>query len=236
MMNRTLALLAALAFSAPAAALSATVTHIAATGNGSVAVTSDTATIRAALVSNADTATVATSTSNATYAKIAEAVAKTGVPRSDVTLAFYNINYNPRPLNLPAGAIPPNGPFGYIVTRTFDVKVKPADKAGAVIDALVGAGATNIENVTFSASETRAARNQAIADAVAAARADAEASAKAAGLHITGIERIEFSDVAVQPVRPMMAMARVSADTYPTTLDQGNVNVTATVTVIFLAQ
>ena len=242
MINRTLALLAALVFSAPAAAFSATTataaTRITASGEGTVALTPDVATVQASIETNDDRAAVATSQNNAIYDRVLAAVAKNGVARNDVTYANYYLNYNPRPPVRPGEAAPP-GPFGYTVTRTFDVKVRAVANVGSVVDALVGAGTTNINSVSFAIADPSSARGEAIARAYALARSRAEAVARAAGLHITGIEQIDNGGAYVAP----LVKAGVSADVFmaargavPTTLDSGSVNVTANVTVVFLAR
>jgi uncharacterized protein len=231
-MTKSLAFFAALLTATASAAPAATVTRITVTGEGSVAVMPDQATVRAAIDSTADAAQEAVSQSNATYNRVVDAVAATGVARSDITLAFYNFSYNPRPIVAPGENIPP-GRYGYIVTRAFDVKVRDVNKAGTVVDALTRAGVTNIESVTFTTADPSHARGQATAKAVADARTKAQEVARAAGLHVTGISRISYGGTPV--VQPMMRAVALSAPV-PTTFDQGNVNVNVNLTVIFLAQ
>ncbi|HTX57546.1 MAG TPA: SIMPL domain-containing protein [Candidatus Acidoferrales bacterium] len=230
-MNKTLCLLAAFFALSAAGSPAATVTHITVTGSGTAAVTPDEALIRASIVTDAQSAQAAVSQNNVLYAKVVNAVAASGVARNDITLAYYNVNYNPRPSPQPAGPIL-EGRFGYIVTRAFDVKVRAIDRTGAVVDALTGAGTTNVENVNFQASNTAHARSEAIAAAFADAHAKAENAAQAAGLHLTGISRMSFGGV--QTVAPMARVMTAMAPA-PTAFDQGSVNVTVELTVIFLA-
>ena len=61
------------------------------------------------------------------------------------------------------------------------VEVRNIDSIGKVIDAALDAGATNVGSVGLYASNTDAARRDALKEAVAKARADAEAVAAAAG-------------------------------------------------------
>jgi uncharacterized protein len=235
-MNRTLALLTVLLISTFASAAAATVTHITATGEGTVAVAPDQATIRASIVTNADRADDAVSQNNTIYARIVTATQAQGVARNDVTLADYNLNFNPRPSPMPSdGGFAASQRYGYIVTRAFDIKVRAIAKAGAVVDAITKAGVTNVDGVSFGASDPSHARAQATAKAFADARSKADEVAKAAGLHITGIGRIEFAGTA--PVVPMMRMSAMSAaaPAAPTILDAGNVSVSASLTVVFLA-
>ncbi|MGB6985228.1 MAG: SIMPL domain-containing protein [Candidatus Aquilonibacter sp.] len=231
-MTKPLALLAMLLIVATTAARAATVTHITVTGEGTIAVTPDQATVRAAIENTAARAQDAVSQTNVTYTGAVDAVVALGVARSDVTLAYYNFNYNPQPVVSPGENIPP-GRYGYTVTRTFDVKVRDVNKAGAVVDALTKAGVTNIESVAFTASDPSRARSEATAKAMADARAKAQDAARAAGLHITGIGRITYGGAPI--VQPMMRTMAAQAPA-PTVFDQGSVNVTVNLTVVFLAQ
>jgi uncharacterized protein len=232
-MTRTLAFFALLLTATTTAAPAATVTHIIADGHATVAVMPDEATIRATIQTNADRAEDATAQNNTTYTHITDAAVKSGVGRSDITLAYYNVAYNPKPSPRP-GELAPSGTFGYVVTRAFDVKVSNVTKAGNVVDALVGAGVTSVDNVSFDASNPAHARSEAIAKALAAARSKAEDAARAAGLHIVGIAEINFGGGAiVQPRMMAVSAMRVEA---PTTFDSGNVNVNADLTVVFLAE
>jgi uncharacterized protein YggE len=69
---------------------------------------------------------------------------------------------------------------------------------------------------------------------MADAREKAGEIASAAGLHIVGIEDIS-NGAAVRFPAPMMKAMAVS-EAAPTVFDSGNVNVTADLTVVFLAQ
>ena len=105
-----------------------------------------------------------------------------GVARSDITLAYYNFNYNPRP-TVNAGEVAPTGRFGYFVTRSFDVKVRNVNNAGAVVDALTSAGVTNIESVAFGdlRSVARAQRSNRKSDG----RCAREGAGRRAGSRLT---------------------------------------------------
>ena len=231
-MTKPLALLVMLLFLAQPPRLRRQLTHISVTGDGTVAVTPDQAAVRAAIENTAERAQDAVSATNATYARAVDAVVALGVARSDITLAYYNFNYNPRPAPVAGDNVSP-GRYGYTVTRTFDVKVRDVDKAGAVVDALTKSGVTNIESVAFTTSDPSHARSQATARAMADARAKAQDAARAAGLHLTGIGRITYGGASI--IQPMMRTMAAQAPA-PTVFDQGNVNVSVTLTVVFLAQ
>ncbi len=213
----------------PAGAWAAGATEIAVTGTGSVTLAPDLATVDAAVETTAPDAAGAVAQNNAVYDRIVGSLEKLGIARGDVTLSYYNVGYTPKPA--PGDTSAPQR-WGYTVSRGFTVRVRELGKAGAVADACTRAGATSINGVSFAVADDRAARRQAVAKAVDDARENANALASAAGLRVTGIERIDLGTDGGGPMRPMLKMNAAAA---PTQFDQSNVNVSVTVTVTFLA-
>ncbi|MGA8574148.1 MAG: SIMPL domain-containing protein [Candidatus Cybelea sp.] len=232
-MKRTfICLLAAFAVATcAAAAAQPSATEISASGSGSVTMAPDIATVDAGIETNAANANDAISQNNAIYERVVAALERLGVARADVALAYYNVNYNPRPRSAPPN---PGERYGYTVSRTFTVKVRQIGKAGAVSDACTSAGATAINGVSFGLADSAAARTQATIKAVADARANAEALAQAAGLRIVAIKSMEVGGAGPPGPVPMMRLA--AAPNPPTQFDQSNVNVTVSVSVVFLAE
>ncbi|HEX3670559.1 MAG TPA: SIMPL domain-containing protein, partial [Candidatus Cybelea sp.] len=180
---------------------------------------------------NAPSASDATSQNNTRYDRIVAAVIKLGIARSDIALTYYNVSYNPPP----RVASPTSSErYGYTVSRNFSVKVREIGSAGRVSDACTSAGATAINGVSFGLADQTTARRDATTKAVAEARANAEAVAAAAGLRIVGIKSIDLGGGGSGPV-PMMRMA-ASAPNAPTQFDQSSVNVTVSLSIVFLAE
>jgi|HubBroStandDraft_1064217.scaffolds.fasta_scaffold193268_2 uncharacterized protein YggE len=217
-----------------AAAAQPVLTVISAYGTGTVALPPDIATVRAQLQTNAANANDAVSQNNALYDRIVAGLAKLGIARADVALDYYNVRYYPRPQVMPA--TPTGEQYGYTVARNFQVTVRKIAMAGTVTDACIDAGATEINGVSFGLSDPVAARVQAIAKAIADARANADAIARSTGLRIVSIKSIAYPDNGY--AEPTGVIARVSArsSSVPTNLDQSNVSETASVRVIFLAE
>lgn len=208
-------------------------TEIVVSGNGSVTLPPNVANVSAAVETNAANAGDAVSRNNAIYERIVAALEKTGIARSDVTLSYYNMNYNPKPHVLPPQ--PDGERYGYTVSRGFNVKVREIGNAGRVADACTGAGATAINGVSFGLADSSAARADATRKAVEDARANAEALAAAAHLHVAGIKSIELGGGGVFPPRPE-PMMKMAAANVPTQFDQSNVSVSVSVTVTFFAE
>ena len=228
-MKRTLALLA-LFFGAVPLAAAAAPTQISVTGTGTVTAIPDQATVNATLTTTADSAVEATEQNNRTYDAILRAVAQAGVARDDISLSYYNVSYVPKPS--PPATAQRDERYGYTVNRSFDVKVRKMSQAGAVVDALTRAGATKVGGVSFDVAETHALRAQAMQRAMTDARAQADALARAAGLHVTQI--VSISTAPRGTVVPMFKTMAAAAPA-PTQFDPGSVNVTTDVTVIFAA-
>jgi len=231
-MKRTFfCLLAALAaVTSPAAVAAQTaLTEITASGTASVTMPPDMATVDAGIETNSANANDAISQNNAKYERVVTALENLGIARSDITLAYYNVSYNPPPRVAQSGER-----YGYTVSRNFTVKVAQIGKAGSVSDACTSAGATTINGVSFGLADSSAARSRATAKAVTEARANAETLAKAAGLRIISIKSIRLGGMEPPAPIPMMRMA--AAPSPPTEFDQSNVNVSVTVSVVFLAQ
>ncbi len=231
-MKRTfLCLLGAFALVTGGAFADPTGTEITAAGTGSVSMPPDVATVTAAVETSSQNADEAISQNNAAYNRIVAALEKSGVTRDDIALVYYNVSYNPPPQVTPPN--PTGERYGYTVSRNFSVKVRKIGNAGRVSDACMSSGATAINGVSFGLSNPAVARERATANAVAEARANAEAIARAAALRIVGIKSIELTGEPSGPVPLMRAAAMASA---PTQFDQSNVNVTVSVSVVFVAE
>jgi uncharacterized protein YggE len=117
---------------------------------------------------------------------------------------------------------------GYRATYQLTVILTDLTLVGRAIDASIQAGANLVQGITFGLRDASRSRNEALALAVREAREKGEAIAQAAGLRISGIERIVEEGTSVQ-AREM----RVAAAPVPTPVEPGSVSVTAQVTVVF---
>jgi uncharacterized protein len=105
---------------------------------------------------------------------------------------------------------------GYVARNQVQARVDELPKLGAVIAAVVGSGATNVSGVRFDLKDRDAAEREALKDAVADARARADAAASGANMRVERITRIEEQrEFSPGPPRPMMAMREASAGPQP---------------------
>lgn len=70
---------------------------------------------------------------------------------------------------------------GYEATTIVQIETDRLERLGAYMDAALGAGATGVSAVSFSAKNSDAARRRALVQAVSQARTDAETVARAGG-------------------------------------------------------
>jgi uncharacterized protein len=122
---------------------------------------------------------------------------------------------------------------GYQARNSVTVKSGKLGDAGRLVDALVKAGANEVNGPMFSLADPEAALNQARTAAVAKARARAELYAAAAGMTVKRIVSISEAGAAgVDPMpRPMMRMAADVAESTP--VQPGELALSAQLTIVF---
>ena len=122
---------------------------------------------------------------------------------------------------------------GYQASNRVSVTLRKIDQTGAVLDALVAAGATDIGGPSFSIDDDTVSRAQARKAAFDKAQAQASEYARWAGY--SGVRLLSISE-AVNPGRPMpYAEARVAmaADMKQTPVEPGLVGTAVTISVTF---
>ena len=226
--------IAALAIAAPAIAdvtttpITGTELDVQATGTSTR--TPDIATISAGVVTQAPKAGDAMATNARAMTAAIAALKRAGVADRDIQTQSINL----QPQYRYADNQPPML-TGYQASNRVSVRLRDLQKAGGVIDALVGAGANQIDGPALSVDQPDAAldeaRDEARAKALAKARARAELYAKAAGLTVRRIVRISESDAVPPPMRPMAMMASKRAEATP--VEAGEQELTVNLSVVF---
>ena len=141
----------------------------------------------------------------------------------EVTGALEALDLEPDSLRLTGVRVGPNREYtpdgprdaGYFAERSLRVTTNDLVDVGRIIQAAVGAGATQIDHVAYSSSEEEAARERALILAVEKARGDAQTVATAAGGRLGNVILLSTEGVSVP--RPMlqmeaMEMSRAAAD------------------------
>ena len=218
-----LALPGALAAQAPTPQ-SATRLDVSATGT--VHRVPDVAAVSAGVVTLARDAGTAMTDNATRMGAVVAALRKAGIAERDIQTASLSL----QPQYRYADNQPPVL-TGYQASNRVSVRLRALKDAGKVLDALVAAGANQIDGPNFTIDQPEAALDEARTQALATARARAERYAKAAGMHVARILLIsENGGGYARPPAPMPMMAmRAKADT-PVEAGEQDLSVTLAVT------
>jgi uncharacterized protein len=166
-------------------------------GSGSVPLAPDAASVTVGVDVSASALAEAQAEANSTMEAILESIAGQGIESDDVQTSSYSVNpirdYDPQ-----TGV--PGAVSGFQVTNMVLVRVKAVDELGALLDAVVAAGANNIFGVSFYNQEPGAAATEARGLAVEDARTKAAELADAAGLILGRILSIAESSAVIGPL------------------------------------
>jgi TonB family protein len=181
------------------------------TMQGTAARPPDVAYVSAGFITNDDVATAASAKNDAIFAALQAKVAALGIDASKIKQIYYNVSYAARPSPSPVTATPAPSQagvqvysaqaprYGYVVSRQLQLTVDAVTKVGAVIDALVAAGATTVNNVQYTLADPSAAYNDALASALKAAKAQATTVALGSGMHLGGVKQIQVQQQYLTP-------------------------------------
>ncbi|KJZ31824.1 hypothetical protein TW83_06675, partial [Paracoccus sp. S4493] len=163
------ALMAAPALAAPMACGPAGPSRLTVTGEGQSRIAPDMATVQLGVTTQADSAAAAMEQNSTQQSAVIEALTGAGIDEAQIQTSGLNLN----PL-MQYGENQAPTVTGYQATNTVAVRVSDLARLGEVLDAIVTAGANEINGITFSREDGAEAQDQARRDAVADARRKAE--------------------------------------------------------------
>lgn len=180
-------------------------------GRGEVKAVPDEARIGAGVVREARTAGEALAANSQAVRNVLAALRQAGVEERDVRTRQVSLSpvYEPRPKR-----DRPRQIVGYRASNQLSIRARDLEKLGALMDALVVAGATNLNGPHFAHGEPRPLQDEARRRAVQDARRKAELYAEAAGVTLVRLLRLDEGGVSIPRPRRMMA-ARVELDSAP---------------------
>jgi hypothetical protein len=197
---------------------------------GRIAKVPDIATLRAGVVTQAPTAAAALAENASRMERVIAALRTAGIAPRDIATANVGLAPQYRYVENQPPTI-----TGYQATNTVAVKFRDIAKSGSALDALVRAGANQIDGPQLAIDQPDAALDAARVAAVKLARARADLYAQAAGLRVERIVAIgEEGENRGDSPRPPMLYARVQSADAATTVMAGETEISATVTVRFL--
>lgn len=120
---------------------------------------------------------------------------------------------------------------GYVARNTIEVRVDAIDRVGELLELAVGSGATSVGGIRFDLKDRAKLEREALRQAVADARAKADAAAAGAGMTVGRVQRIDTQGVSGPPVvMARMAMSREAAQSDAPPISAGQIELRAQVT------
>jgi uncharacterized protein YggE len=196
------------------------------TGQGETRIAPDMAVVQLGVTTRADGAAQAMQENSTQQRAVIDALTGTGVTQADIQTSGLS-------LNAVMDFSQDRGPVlsGYEASNTVSVRVGEIPRLGEVLDAIVAAGANQINGISFSREDAAGAEDEARRAAVADARHKAEILAEAAGLTLGPVLTLRDAPVAEGP-RPMMRAA-MSAERADVPVEAGQVSMAAQVEIEF---
>lgn len=195
------------------------------TGRAQLEVEPDMALITFSVNGQGQTADAAAAEAAEKAAAVKRALLGCGILSDDLE----NVSYVLRPMYNDKGKV-----TGYQADNTVKVTVDNADKVGSVIDKMAAAGASRIGNPEFTVKNKELLQRRLLSEAVADARSKAEMLAAAGGRKLGRMLSVQAHTVSdFGRVYRNMAMAKAEADSVPTVIEAGTINVSASVEAVF---
>ena len=190
-------------------------------GEGKKALSPDQVTIQLGVDTRARTARAAGESNAAKMTSVRNALRSLGLTDREVTTAYYTVRFE---------MMGPNArDTTYVASNSVQVETKRLDLVSRIIDNSLGAGATNINYLSYGLADTRAAMRDALTDAVAQARAQAEVIAAAAGGTLGPLVELNAQPSRFIPYAADMGAMRMAAQAVETPVSPRDVTVMASV-------
>jgi len=202
---------------------------ISVTGEATIAAVPDQAQIEIGVTTQARTAPEASRENAERLARVLAEVKKLLGKGDEVKTSGYALNPQYR---YPQGGKPEI--VGYTANNTVHIKIAKLDEVGKMIDVAMQAGANTINRLAFTLKDEEGARLDALKQATLKAKTKAEAIAASLGLKVVRIVSVTEGERSFQPVYRAAPMARgeALAAAPPTPIEQGTVDVRATVSLV----
>ena len=197
-------------------------------GAGTVVVEPDICSVRLGVNVIAATAGAARESAASTMNAILDAVLAQGVARRDVRTALVSLN--------PTMDYSDNkGPriTGYQVQNSVSVTLRDLAKAGQLIDAALGAGASTLDSLEFRLEDPMLAADQARVYAMADAKARAETIANAAGQPLGAVLAVTEGQSMSPPMPFPAARMALKAQDASTPVESGTQEISVALTVTY---
>jgi len=203
--------------------------EITASSTGEAQLTPDRAAVYIGVQTRASTANAAARDNAQRQRAIIDAIVALGIPREQISTE----NYSVAPDSRYDQQTQRTTVIGYVVSNVVRVELRRIDQVGSILDTALAKGANQINSLDFFSSNSDSARHQALGEAVARARSDAEAMARAAGGSLGALVELGTADMGPRPVYRMQVMDAAVARA-PTPIEPGQQRIQVSVTARWL--
>lgn len=197
-------------------------------GTGEANAAPDQATVAIGITTHAADAAKAQNDNAWTAAQIQKAITALGIDAKDIQTQNYSFRPTYRTEENRRGEI-----NGYTVDNTVLVCVRDIKLTGKVVDAALSHGANEISSLSFTASDARALRKEALKNAIADARDKADIIAQGLGKRIVGIQTVS-ENTSYPETRRYVGNMMLAAKDAATPIQPGSLTLTANVHIDFL--
>ncbi|MDO5371419.1 SIMPL domain-containing protein, partial [Paracoccus sp. (in: a-proteobacteria)] len=194
-------------------------------GEGRASVAPDLATVSLGVTTQAPTAAQAMADNAARQTAVIEALRAQGVAPADLQTQGLNLS----PIQDYSREGQPPVITGYQAQNIVTARIRDLPRLGEMLDAMVGAGATDVQGIGFSREDAAATEDRARTAAVTEARRRAGVIAEAAGMEVGPLLSLTDTSMSGSP-RPMAMMARAAEADASTPVETGELTLTAQVT------
>lgn len=206
-------------------------TRLEISASGEVSRVPDVAVITAGVATRAATASDALGQNSSKMAGVIAALKRAGVADRDIQTSSINLNPEYRyQENQPPQLV------GYSATNQVTIRFRDIRNSGRILDALVAAGANQINGPSMVIDKPDAALDEARADAIARGTARAQLYARALGKRVVRVLSVSESGGGNVMPPPMPYAVRQSAERADTKIMPGEQKVEVTLSMIFELQ
>ena len=202
---------------------------VAVSATGTVEVMPDIAYVTAGVVTQDEDATQAQQGNSDAMNALFDALKAAGLTEDDIDTTGYSV-YPMSSYDYDTGE---SEIYAYEVTNTVRIAVRDLARVGEIIDIAGGSGANTNFSITFTLENKDAFYNDALTKAMAEARAKADTLAEAGGFTIAGVLTVSEGGYNDYPVYEYAAVADEEGAYRETPISAGELDVSASITVVY---